>query len=182
VLAVGAITWLSVRDDGSTAQEPTSTTLPTGVSRLEPTTEGIAAIGTTAPDFQLTGLDGRQVRLSDLRGTPVVLNFWASWCTPCRAEFPLLHAAARDAHGRYAVVGVNTDDIKGDAKAFAKEERATWPNGVDTDGSVKKLYGVRGLPQTVFIDADGKITGRVALQLDAAQLERGIAKARRGGS
>jgi len=107
----------------------------------------------------------------------VVLNFWASWCHPCREEFPLLRTATKDADGRYVVVGVATEDIRSDARSFAKQEHANWPNGFDVDRGVAKSYGVYGKPQTFFIDADGRIAAHDKVQLDDTLLAEGLAAA-----
>lgn len=136
----------------------------------------MATAGDPAPDFELTTLDGETLRLSDLRGTPVVLNFWASWCTPCRAEFPLLREFHREADGEYAVVGVDTGDIRGDGEEFARDQRADWPNGFDVDGAVARSYGVNGLPQTFFIDRDGTITARVPAELTESTIRARLAE------
>jgi peroxiredoxin len=126
--------------------------------------EGVAEVGDAAPDFELPALDGDgTVRLSDFRGRPVVLNFWASWCNPCREEFPLLREARRrHRDDDLEVIGVTYEDIPSDSRRFARSMRATWPNGIDERGTVgKQAYGVRALPQTFFIDRDGKIVDRV---------------------
>jgi cytochrome c biogenesis protein CcmG, thiol:disulfide interchange protein DsbE len=174
VLVVAGITWWSVRDDGGTSTaSPAAPDSQIG-SLADP---GLAQVGDPAPDFTLATLDGGTVQLSELRGTPVVLNFWASWCVPCREEFPVLRAADRDAHGEYAIVGVNTrDNIRSDAKSFAKDEHATWDNGFDADESVRKAYGVHGLPQTFFVRADGTIAARVLSTLDDELMREGLAK------
>ena len=118
--------------------------------------------GQSAPDFELTTLDGGTVRLSALRGRPVVVNFWASWCHPCRTEFPLLADALEEhADADLAVVGVTYKDIESDSRDFVDETDANWPQGVDEDGEVARAYGVRAIPQTYFIGRDGRITGRV---------------------
>jgi cytochrome c biogenesis protein CcmG/thiol:disulfide interchange protein DsbE len=135
----------------------------------------VASVGDEAPDFELNTLDGETIRLSDLRGTPVVLNFWASWCTPCRAEFPLLRNAHRSADGEFAVVGVDTGDIRGDGRQFARDQRADWPNGFDVDGAVARSYGVIGLPQTFFIRADGTIAARVPAELSEDTIREQLA-------
>jgi cytochrome c biogenesis protein CcmG, thiol:disulfide interchange protein DsbE len=174
LLVVAGITWWSVRDDGDSST-PSSATSDSQIGSLAD--PGVARVGDPAPDFALTTLDGDTVQLSDLRGTPVVLNFWASWCVPCREEFPVLRAADHDANGEYAVVGVNTrDHIRSDAKRFANDEHATWENGFDADESVRKAYGVVGLPQTFFIRADGIIAARVLSTLDDQLVREGLAK------
>ena len=136
-----------------------------------------AKVGEPAPDFSLTTLDGKELRLSDFEGTPVVLNFWASWCTPCREEFPLLKHAYAQGAGAWQLIGVDTQDlIESDGRDFAKEQRANWPNGYDADGEVKKGYGVTGLPETFFIDADGIIRSHVILGLNQDVLDAELAK------
>jgi peroxiredoxin len=132
---------------------------------------GVAEVGDQAPDFTVPALDGDgEVRLSDFRGTPVVLNFWASWCNPCREEFPVLRRAAKKYGDDVTIVGVTYRDIPDDSRAFAREEHAGWPLGEDERGTVgTEAYGVRALPQTFFIDADGRIVDRVfGITSDAA--------------
>jgi cytochrome c biogenesis protein CcmG/thiol:disulfide interchange protein DsbE len=147
------VAWaLAVRDDGDASPRP-----PGRVASPD-----VAEAGDPAPDFALPTLDGEQVRLSDLRGRPVVVNFWASWCNPCREEFPLL-AGALDEHetAELAVVGVTYRDIESDSRAFVDEFGASWPQAVDEDTEVARAYGVRAIPQTFFIDRDGTIAARV---------------------
>jgi cytochrome c biogenesis protein CcmG, thiol:disulfide interchange protein DsbE len=135
-----------------------------------------AKVGEVAPDFELETLDGGTVRLSDFRGKPVVVNFWASWCNPCRQEFPLFRSALADARGKFALVGVDAGDLRSDARRFAREERATWPNGFDGDGTVARGYGVDPLPQTFFIRPDGTIASHVIRELNRAELDRELKK------
>jgi cytochrome c biogenesis protein CcmG, thiol:disulfide interchange protein DsbE len=168
VVAVGLVTWAAVREGESPDAAPPVVSARNGLGPLREA--GVAEVGDLAPDFELATLDGGSVRLSELRGTPVVLNFWASWCTPCREEFPVLRAAHRAADGEYAVVGVDTDDIRSDATDFAVEQRARWPNGFDADGEVAKRYGVIAKPQTFVIDGDGVITARLLREVDAESL------------
>lgn len=136
-----------------------------------------AKVGEAAPDFELTTLDGRTVKLSDLKGKPVVLNFWASWCTPCRDEFPELRDAYAQADGKWALVGVNSQDfIESDGRKFAKEQKATWPNGFDGDSIVSNDYGVKQLPQTFFIDEKGVIRAHLFGGLTADSLQEELKK------
>jgi cytochrome c biogenesis protein CcmG/thiol:disulfide interchange protein DsbE len=164
VLAIGIVTWVAVSgsDDGTSAE-----VVPKVLS---------AKVGQAAPDFSLPTLDGGHVQLSDFRGKPVVLNFWASWCTPCRQEFPLLRErVASDAH--VALVGVNTQDfVESDGRSFARDQHASWPNGFDRDEAVRRGYGVTGLPETFFIDADGVIRSHVIQGLTDKVLEEQLAK------
>jgi cytochrome c biogenesis protein CcmG/thiol:disulfide interchange protein DsbE len=134
-----------------------------GTTRPGSVTGAGGEVGASAPDFQLPALDGRgDVRLADFRGRPVIVNFWASWCNPCRQEFPLLKDAIRDRRAeRLAVIGVTYQDIASDSRAFVKQRRATWPQGVDDSGTVADAFGVRAIPQSFFIRADGTIAARI---------------------
>ncbi len=138
-------------------------------------TPGVASVGTDAPAFDLRTLDGTRVQLAALRGRPVIVNFWASWCTPCRQEFPLLvDALAKYRKDRLAVVGVVYQDIPDEARAFAKQMKATWPLGVDSDRSTALAYGVRAIPQTFFITPTGVINQRIFGLRSAAGLDHEI--------
>jgi len=129
-----------------------------GATRNGVSGSGRAGIGDPAPDIVGTTLDGAPFRLSDLKGRPVVLNFWGPSCVPCRDEFPLLGAklAQYTADG-LAIVGVLTDDPPGPARDFVSEFGATWPTVVDPDKAAKTAYRVIGRPQTYFVDPGGVI-------------------------
>ena len=124
-----------------------------------PTTDRPAApaVGYPAPDFTLATLDGEEFTLSSLRGTPVVLNFWATWCPPCRAELPELKTASERYVGQVAVIGVNQAEAAAAVERSAPELGLTFPIPLDHSGSVSRRYGVRSLPTTFFIDRDGII-------------------------
>ena len=116
--------------------------------------------GFAAPDFTLDLLGGGEVTLSDLRGKPVVVNLWASWCPPCRAEMPAIQKVYQDYKDLGLVVlGVNTtnQDSEADAAAFVRDYGLTFPIPLDRDGSVSVRYALRGLPTTFFIDREGII-------------------------
>jgi cytochrome c biogenesis protein CcmG, thiol:disulfide interchange protein DsbE len=110
----------------------------------------------------------RDVALRDLRGHAVLLNFWASWCAPCREETPLLEHLGSDYHARgLLVVGVDTQDLESPARAFLAQYGVTYLNLRDPDGSVSRLFGTTGVPETFFIDAAGRIQGKFpGVQLD----------------
>jgi peroxiredoxin len=119
---------------------------------------GAAVAGARAPDFLLKDLDQNPVRLSDFRGSPVVLNFFASWCGPCLIELPLLQAAHLDAADRrYVIFGVATQDSRGAIEALADDMQLTFPIVIDGDNSVTRAYRVIGPPYTFFIDANGVV-------------------------
>lgn len=113
----------------------------------------------SAPDFTLTTLAGHQITLSKLRGRPVVINFWATYCAPCRREMPMLQRVAK-AHPGMVLLLVDERDDQGAARAFVKQLGITPAVPLDPDGKVGDLYRVAGLPTTVFVRSDGSIEGR----------------------
>jgi peroxiredoxin len=166
VVVVAAITVFAVSssDDSGPSSSPSPSSAGGRADRLNTfvETSGSAEIGQPAPDFRLRTLDGRTVSLSSLRGRPVIVNFWASWCNPCRREFPLLEQTIkRYKADKLTVVGISFQDIDADARRFAKQEHATWPLAVDANGAAAKVYGVRSVPTSYFIDPDGKIGDRI---------------------
>jgi len=114
--------------------------------------------GVRAPDFTLRGADGRNVRLEELRGQVVLVNFWATWCGPCREEMPRLNALY-DKYRKSGVVllGVNIDDDPATALATARKLGVSFPVLLDTDKRVSRLYDLATMPSTVVIDRDGKV-------------------------
>ncbi len=115
-------------------------------------------VGATAPDFTLTNLDGEEVTLSQFRGKPVIVNFWATWCVPCRREMPAFQRAF-DAHQTEGLV-ILALDVKEDARLvepFVEELGLTFEILYDSDGAINDLYLVSGLPRTIFIDRQGVI-------------------------
>lgn len=133
-----------------------------------------------APAFALERLDGRgELSLASLRGQAVVLNFWASWCTPCKDEAPLLQEAFERWRGKnVAFVGVDVKDFRGDARDFLARYGVTYPNVYDGKGSTIGRYGVTGYPETYFIDAAGRVRHRIAGPVQAAdEVDAGIERA-----
>jgi peroxiredoxin len=121
--------------------------------------------GFLAPDFALETEDGEIVRLSELRGRPVVVNVWTSWCPPCREEMPALQRVFHDYQEQGVVIlGMNStlQDRREEALAFAAGQGLTFPILLDTDGEATRLYQVRALPTTFFIDARGVIQEVIA--------------------
>lgn len=152
----------------------------------------------SAPDFELPVLergslgpvlerrlggalaDGR-VALEELRGTPIVLNFWASWCVPCREEARTLEQGWRRVRARGVLfLGLNMQDLTGDARAFIREFDNSYLNVRDQSNGVARDWGVTGIPETFFITARGRVVGHVIGVVSARQLARGIESARRG--
>lgn len=117
--------------------------------------------GFLAPDFTLGTLDGETITLSGLRGHPILLNWWASWCLPCRAEMPAMQRVYdeyRDDGFIVLAANATSQDSRAAAQAFVDEFEFTYPILLDLDGSVASLYRLRAFPSSYFIDADGVIS------------------------
>ena len=135
--------------------------------------------GFLAPDFTLETLDGESVTLSDLRGQAVLVNFWATWCPPCRAEMPAFQKAYQDYEDQgFAIIAVNatSQDNSADVAAFIEEFGLSFPVVLDNEGAVNQLYQVRSLPTSFFIDKEGVISevvigGPIAEALIRARIE-----------
>jgi peroxiredoxin len=145
-------------------------------------TEGLTPApqqGFLAPDFSLETLDGQSVTLSDLRGQVVLVNFWATWCPPCRAEMPAFERAYQDyADQGFTIVAVNAtqQDSLPDITAFVDEFGLSFPIALDNDGTIYRLYQIRSLPTSFFVDRDGVISevvigGPMAEALIRARIE-----------
>jgi len=116
------------------------------------------APGASAPDFQLTSSDGKTVSLSSLKGQVVLINFWASWCGPCRQEMPLLDQIYRHYQpAGFTLLGVNVEPSATDARKFLKTTPVSFPILYDPKSQVSKLYQVPGMPSTIIVDRNGTI-------------------------
>ncbi len=132
-----------------------------------------------APDFMLAALDGGQVRLGDLRGKVILLNFWATWCPPCKAEMPDLDALYRQ-YGptrNFVVIGVNVQERPELVAAFARQNSIAFPLALDTDGAVTtNLYHIRAFPTSLIIDRVGNIRdswmGQISREAMVVRLQR----------
>jgi cytochrome c biogenesis protein CcmG/thiol:disulfide interchange protein DsbE len=129
-------------------------------------------IGKPAPGFRLDSFEGESIDVEALRGSPAVLNFWASWCRPCVIEHPLLTAAAREYAGRVHFVGiVPPEDTAEAVDGFTSRFGAWGPTFHDHDGRVSIAYGVFKLPETYFLDSDGNIVYKHAGPLDPKTIQ-----------
>ena len=145
-------------------------------------------VGKPAPTFNLTLFDGSVLRLEEQRGKVAFVNFWASWCVPCREEAPALEAASRAYRPRDVVfIGINIQDKEPDARAFVDEFGITYANGIDHGSRIAMDYGVYGIPETFIIDRAGRITykqiGAMSAATIAAKLDEtlsGVAGASEG--
>ncbi len=118
--------------------------------------------GRPAPDFTLRSLDAsRSVHLADLKGQVVVINFWASWCAECRIEDPELEAAwERYRDQRVVFLGISFQDTTGASQAYAADHHLTWPLLSDPASNTALAYGISGVPETIFIGADGRVASK----------------------
>ena len=134
--------------------------------------------GKQAPNFSLDRLDRPgTLQLSAFRGKVVVLNFWASWCFPCKQEAPALQAASRQWGNRVAVVGVDVNDFTGDARSFMRRHGITYPIGHDNGNVTTPKYGLTGLPETFFLDRRGRVVAHVPGAVKASAIRDGIEEA-----
>jgi cytochrome c biogenesis protein CcmG/thiol:disulfide interchange protein DsbE len=128
-----------------------------------------------APDFTLTTFDNRQVSLKDLRGNVVVLNFWASWCQPCRQEAAYLEQTWLKYKDKGVVfIGVDYVDTEPNALAYIKEFNITYFNGPDLRTRISQAYGIKGVPETFYIAKNGELRGLKIGPLAAPELEQKI--------
>jgi peroxiredoxin len=123
---------------------------------LGPLTSDGPSIGEPAPDFVLEGTDGETVKLSDLQGQPVWINFWATWCPPCRGELPDIQKLFEEkGDAGLVVLAINFEELGDQAQDVFDELGLTMPVLLDSDGSIFEQYRLRGLPDSFFVDSDG---------------------------
>lgn len=148
-------------------------TLAWGLANRSPVTgrSGITRVSKDVPTFVLETFDGDRLDLAEQIGRPIVINFWASWCVPCRREAVTLEGAWRASQGTDVLfVGVDIDDTEADARAFVEEFGVSYPNGLDPDGEITVDFGVIGLPVTFFVNREGVIERRWVGEISGAQL------------
>lgn len=172
---LGLLAWGLVRDQNG----PSSLSTNDGPA-------AVAVLSRPATDFTLPLYDPfngqSDFRLSDYRGQVVVINFWASWCPPCREEAPVLEQMWRNYQGQDVVlVGIDIWDTEQDARAYMREFGISFPNAVDSRGKIAVEYGVTGIPETYFITPDGMISRKVIGAITADILAQNIAEARTAG-
>jgi thiol-disulfide isomerase/thioredoxin len=135
-----------------------------------------AKVGTLAPDFTLPSLAGDEVTLSDLRGKPVVLAFFASWCNPCEKDMPVLQRLQDENPDDLHVIGVNYKDFKGDTADFVERLGVTFPALIEhpNKNPVGNAYDVNAMPDTLFIDANGIVQERLYGQVSTNDIEAAV--------
>ena len=132
-----------------------------------------------APTFSLPvlGHSGQRVSLGQYSGRPLIVNFFASWCAPCKTETPLLAKFYRAGKGKVALVGLDENDVLGNAMSFTRADGVSYPVGWDPQFGIASTYGVNALPQTFFLDARHRIVDRIFGAVTLVDLQKGIALA-----
>lgn len=174
IVVMGRLIWLFTSRNG----ELRSATSDQPNAAVEQPTVG-PQIGAMAPEFTAKDASGQSHALSEYRGRPVLLNFWASWCPPCKAEMPLLYKAQQQHENRLIVLEVDaavTERNPGDANHFLQQEGLAFPHLLfDDTGSAMQAYGITGIPQSFFIDEKGMLRTVAFGQLDEKSLKQGLA-------
>jgi peroxiredoxin len=138
-------------------------------------------VGQPAPDFELQTLSGQQVQLNSLRGKPVLVNFWATWCAPCIVEMPAIEKYYRKYPGQFYVLAVNADEPAGEVESFLKDKGLTFDILLDPGGKIQSLYRLRGYPTTYVIDSDGVVRKLQIGPLSESQLQEYLSQVGVGG-
>ena len=125
-----------------------------------------------APAFSVPLFEGGTFQLGEQRGTPVLINFWASWCIPCEDEAAALERASRRYGDRVRFLGVNVQDTDANARAFLRRFGVTYPNGRDASGEIAVEYGMSGVPETYFVDRNGALVRKWQGPLDDERLRQ----------
>ena len=162
MVVAGVLFYVRVRDNGADsgptlAGAPTRTTTELPESDLGPIDGGPPLIGQPAPDFALRDLDGAVVKLSDLRGKVVWINFWATWCRPCKKELPDIQALSDEYPNDLAVLAINWGEGADDARAYFEDNGLAMRVLLDRNGGVFDQYRLQGLPDSFFIDRAGNL-------------------------
>ena len=163
VLLLGLLTVAIVQAMDKKAETPKKNTSDT----TETQAQGLK-IGDKAPNFELKTLTGKTVKLSSFKGKKVMLNFWATWCPPCKAEMPEMEQFYKQPNNDVVILAVNIDS-QNDVKGFADKNGITFPILMDTDNQVNSIYQIISIPTTYFIDRNGviknKYTGSMKLDM-----------------
>ena len=175
-----------ITDEGASATT-SAAVLPNGQSKSATTTSANVTAGTSGEveiggylrEASLDGLNGQAKKFSDFKGKPLIINVWASWCGPCRAEMGSLERLARRYNGKALnVIGISTDDYRNKAESFIKKTEITFENFLDNKLLLEKMLGANTIPLTVLVDADGRVLEKVhgAREWDSPEIIDAIGK------
>jgi cytochrome c biogenesis protein CcmG, thiol:disulfide interchange protein DsbE len=135
-------------------------------------------VGAAAIDFELKSLDGKSVDLETFRGKPLVINFFASWCDPCREEMPLLNQLASGSNkDGYTILGIAVEDTRAAVTQYVEETKLVFPVALDLNSTVKRAYRIFGPPATFFIDSRGVLRDIVIGPMTPERVREGLKKA-----
>ena len=168
VVVLGVMAWVTLSGGDSDTVRLDNSILPPAGGNTGDT------VGQQLPDLELATLDGDVVRLTSWEGTPLVVNFWASWCPPCLKEMPDFEQVAQQRQGEVTIVGLNVRENAATAQQLATQTGVTYDLALDTRGEASRAFGGVNMPTTVFVNADGTIVGVHAGALDAASLHARI--------
>ena len=129
-----------------------------------------SAVGNRVPDVTIRSLDGNVIGLRVLMGTPMVINFWASWCVPCRQEAPVLATAARETAGQVLFFGIDMQDTDAAARAYEAEVKSPYPVGPAIRGSYRD-FGVTAPPETFFVNRSGTVVSKIVGPVDSRRMQ-----------
>lgn len=129
------------------------------------------ALGDRAPDFKVQTMDGEEVNLSDYKGKKVFLNFWATWCPPCKAEMPHMQAFYEEQPEDVEILAVNLEESTEKAADFAKQYELTFPILMDADGTVAETYEVYTIPTTYVLNEDGTVHQKIVGPMDEPMMQ-----------
>lgn len=152
------------------------------VIAVEIATSGSKQATRPAPELPTQVLQGPRVDLATLRGKPALINFWASWCDPCRKEAPELERFAKSLHGKAQLVGIDWNDTTANAMSFIREYGLTYPMLRDASSEVGNRYGITGLPTTFVLDSQGRIVQTLRGPQTTAALRGALAAASSSGA
>ncbi|WP_046174388.1 redoxin domain-containing protein [Domibacillus indicus] len=129
------------------------------------------AVGSQAPDFLVQRMDGKEVRLSDYKGKKVFLNFWATWCPPCKQEMPHMQSFYEENEGKAEILAVNLEESKTKAKDFADQYHLTFPVLMDKNGEVAEKYEIYTMPTTYVLNEDGTVYQKIVGPMDEKMMK-----------
>jgi cytochrome c biogenesis protein CcmG/thiol:disulfide interchange protein DsbE len=178
VIGIAAIIVVVVAASGGTrgTSSASASTSSSGSTSGSAPAGGVAT-GSAAPDFTVAvlGSSGQHITLgAQYHNKPVIVNFWASWCTPCQQETPLLARWYQQQHGTVSLVGLDENDSETAAAKFAREKGVTYPLGFDPQTTVAKKYDISGIPQTFFLNAQHRVVDHVYGAVTTADLAKGV--------